>query len=117
MTRVRRGPKARKRRNKILKKVKGFQGGRRTYLRQAMETLRRALAYAYRGRKLRKRDFRKLWIIRISAGAKANGISYSRFMGGLRKAGVELDRKVLADLAVADPSAFAHLVTLAREQD
>jgi len=113
--RVKRGFKARRRRNRKLKLVKGFVGSRRRVYRQAMETLRRALAYAYRDRRQRKRDYRKLWITRISAAARANSISYSRFMNGLKRATCELDRKVLADIAVRDPKTFSSLVALAQK--
>jgi len=113
--RVKRGFKARRRRNRKLKLVKGFVAGRRRIYRQAMETLRRALAYAYRDRRQRKRDFRRLWISRISAASKANNLSYSRFIFGLKQANCELDRKVLADIAVRDPKTFTELVELARK--
>jgi large subunit ribosomal protein L20 len=113
--RVKRGFKARRRRNRKLKLVKGFVAGRRRIYRQAMETLRRALAYAYRDRRQRKRDFRRLWISRISAASKANNLSYSRFINGLKKANCDLDRKVLADIAVRDPQTFTQLVEMARK--
>lgn len=112
MSRVKRGFKARRRRKKSLKLAKGFVGGRRRIFRQAMETLRRALWYAFCDRRRRKREFRRLWINRIAAAAKAEGISYSRLMGGLKKAGVALDRKVLADIAVRDPQGFQALIHL-----
>ncbi|MEM1008189.1 MAG: 50S ribosomal protein L20 [Myxococcota bacterium] len=113
--RVKRGFKARRRRNRALKRVEGFVAGRRRIFRQAMETLRRALAYAYRDRRQKKRDFRKLWIARISAAAKQHKLSYSRLIHGLKKANCELDRKILADLAVRDKEAFQAVVELARK--
>lgn len=114
--RVKGGIKARRRHNRLLRLVKGFVGGRRRIYRQAAETLRRALAYAYRDRRRRKRDFRKLWITRISAAAKANGMSYSRMIDGLKKAGCELNRKMLAELAVHDPAVFGTLVQKAQSR-
>ena len=114
--RVKRGFKARRRRNRNLKRVQGFVAGRRRIYRQAMETLRRALMFSYRDRRQKKRDFRKLWITRISAASKANDLSYSRFIHGLKKANCNLDRKVLADIAVHDPKTFTSLVELARTQ-
>jgi len=113
MPRVTRGFKARRRRKKILKRASGYVGGRHRLYRTATEAVDRALCYAYRDRRQKKRDFRKLWIVRIGAAAKANGISYSRLMGGLKKANVELDRKVLAHMALMDPDGFAEVVKLA----
>jgi large subunit ribosomal protein L20 len=113
MARVTRGFKARRRRNKVLKMAKGFRGGRHRLYRTATEAVDRALSYAYRDRRNRKRDFRRLWIARISAAAKQNGTSYSKLMGGLKKAGVELDRKVLSNMAILDPKAFSQVVKLA----
>ena len=113
--RVKRGFKARRRRKRLLKRVKGFVGGRRKIFRQAAETLRRALAFAYRDRKRRKRDFRRWWIIRISAAAKANGINYSTFIYGLKKASCLLNRKMLSEIAIHDPQTFSHLVELAKK--
>ncbi len=110
MPRVTRGFKARRRRKKILKMAKGYVGGRHRLFRTATEAVDRALAYAYRDRRTKKRDFRKLWIVRIGAAAKLNGISYSRLIGGLKKADIELDRKVLANMAVLDPAAFTRVV-------
>ena len=107
MPRVTRGFKARRRRKKILKMARGYQGGRHRLYRTAVEAVDRALCYAYRDRRQKKRDFRKLWIVRIGAGARQHGLSYSKLMGALKKAGVELDRKVLANLAALDPKAFA----------
>jgi len=114
MPRVRCAPASRARRNKILKMAKGYVGGRSRTLRQAKETVERALCYAYRDRRTRKRDFRRLWITRISAGSRMNGLPYNRFMEGLKKAEIMLDRKILADLAVTDPVAFSTLVAKAR---
>jgi len=116
MPRVTRGFKARRRRKKVLKLAKGFRGGRHSLFRTATEAVDRALCYAYRDRRTKKRDFRRLWITRISAAAKLNNISYSKFIGGLKKAEVELDRKVLANMAIMDPSGFAQVVKLAAEQ-
>jgi len=115
MARVTRGFKARRRRNRVLKLAKGFYGGRSRLYRSATEAVDRALVYAYRDRKARKRDFRKLWITRINAGAHMNGMSYSRLIGGLKKAGVELDRKSLANMAILDPGAFKEVVKIAAE--
>jgi large subunit ribosomal protein L20 len=114
MSRVRRGFKARRRRNKILKRAKGFVGARSKLFRTATEAVDRALVYAYTGRKLRKRDFRRLWIARINAAARMNGLSYSRLINGLKKAAVALDRKVLADLAVSDPKGFSSIADAAK---
>lgn len=111
--RVKRGFKARRRRKKVLKLARGFRGGRSKLFRTAADSLDKALMYAYRDRKARKRDFRRLWITRINAAARNNDISYSRLMHGLKTAGVELDRKVLAELAIADPAAFSKVVDLA----
>jgi len=113
MSRVTRGFKARRRRNKVLKLAKGYRGGRHRLYRSATEAVDRALNYAYRDRRNKKRDFRSLWIARINAAAKQNGTSYSRLMGGLKKAGVELDRKVLSNMAILDPNAFTQVVKLA----
>ncbi len=113
MPRVKRGFKARRRRKKILKAAKGFRGGHSKQYRTAESTVMRAGVYEYRDRRVRKRDFRKLWIIRINAAARAHGLSYSRLMGALIKAGVVLDRKVLADMAVHDPAGFARLAAMA----
>lgn len=115
MPRVTRGFKARRRRNRVLKLAKGYRGGRHRLYRSATEAVDRALVYAYRDRRAKKRDFRSLWIARISAAAKINGTSYSRLMGGLSKAGVELDRKALANMAVLDPNAFSEVVKIAAE--
>jgi len=115
MPRVTRGFKARRRRNRVLKLAKGYRGGRHRLYRTATEAVDRALAYAYRDRRAKKRDFRRLWITRISAAAKMNETSYSKLMGGLNKAGVELDRKVLANMAILDPNAFTEVVKVAAE--
>ena len=114
MPRVKGGPKTRQRRKKVLKKAKGYVGGRRRLFRTAKETVLRAGAFAYRDRRAKKRRFRSLWIIRINAGARGLGLSYSVFMRGLKKAGVALDRKILAELAVKDQAAFARLVETAK---
>lgn len=114
MPRARRGFKARQRRNKVLKLAKGYVGGRRRLFRSATETVQRALAFAYRDRKIKKREFRKLWIVRINAAAREHGLSYSRFIDGLHKASVALDRKILADLAISDPAGFAALAGMAK---
>ncbi len=113
MPRVKGGPRLR-RRKKVLKYTKGHKGARHRLWRKAHESYMKALAYAYRDRRNRKRDFRRLWIMRINAAARENGLSYNRFMAGLRKAGVALDRKVLADMAVRDSDGFAQLVELAK---
>ncbi len=113
MPRVKRGPHTRRRHKRVLKQTKGFWGGRKNRFRQALRVLWKSWQYAYVGRKLRKRDFRRLWIVRINAACRENGTSYSRLMGSLRKAGIELDRKVLADMAVNDPTAFKSLTELA----
>jgi large subunit ribosomal protein L20 len=115
MPRAKRGFKARRRRKKILKLAKGFVGGRRLY-RQARETVERGLVYAYRDRKVRKRTFRRLWNIRINAAARLNGLSYSRLIHGLTQAGVAIDRKILAALAVHDPDAFSAVVDIAKQR-
>jgi large subunit ribosomal protein L20 len=113
MARVTRGTKARRRRNKVLKMAKGYRGGRSRLYRTATEAVDRALSYAYRDRRNKKRDFRRLWITRISAAAKQNGTSYSKLMGGLKKANIELDRKVLSNMAILDPNGFSQVVKLA----
>lgn len=108
--RVKRGYKARRRRNKVLKLAKGFRGGRGKLFRTASDAVDKALMYSYRDRRRRKREFRKLWIIRINAAARINGVSYSYFMCGLKNAGILLDRKILADLAIKDPMGFSDIV-------
>lgn len=114
--RVKRGYKARRRRQKVLKLAKGFRGGRSKLFRTATDSVDKALMYAYRDRKAKKRDFRRLWIARINAGARMNNLSYSKFIHGLKLANVELDRKVLAELAVSDPSGFAKIADFAAAQ-
>lgn len=114
MPRVKRGFKARRRHKKIMKLAKGNVGGRRRQYRQARETVEKGLTYAYRDRRARKRDMRSLWIVRIGAAAKKHGLAYNRFIHGLKEAGVELDRKILAELALRDPHAFSQLVEIAR---
>lgn len=114
MPRVKRGFKARRRHNRILKLAKGYRGAHGKLYRSAVEAVERALCYAYRDRKQRKRAFRRLWIVRINAAARQNGLSYSRFVNGLRQSGIELDRRVLADLAINDPKAFSDVVAAAR---
>jgi len=111
--RVKRGYKARRRRAKVLKLAKGYRGGRSKLYRTAADAVDKALMYAYRDRKARKRDFRKLWIARINAAARMNDMNYSRFINGLKQAGIELDRKILAELAVSDPAGFAKVAGLA----
>lgn len=110
MSRVTRGFKARRRRNKVLKLAKGYRGGKSRLYRTATEAVDRALCYSYRDRRTKKRDFRRLWITRIGAAAKLNGTNYSRLIGGLKKADIELDRKVLSNLAIVDPNAFTQVV-------
>jgi len=114
MARVKRGVTARRRHKKILKRAKGYRGARSKIFRVANQAVMRALMFSYAHRKLRKRDFRKLWIARINAAARQNGLSYNRFINGLKKAGVEINRKMLADLAVNDTQAFSDLVEIAK---
>ena len=114
MPRVKRAITAKKKRRKILKMAKGFFGARSRLLRTATEATDRAMKYAYRDRRARKREFRQLWIARINATARLNNISYSRLMDGMKKSGIELDRKILAELAVNDPQAFAQVVVAAK---
>ena len=114
MPRVKRGTKRHDRRKKILKSAKGYFLGKSKLYRFAMEAVDRAGVYAYRDRKARKRDFRRLWIIRIGAAARMHGINYNQFVSGLKKAGIELDRKVLAEIAVSDPSGFGQLAEKAK---
>ncbi len=113
MPRVKGGFKARRKHKKVLKLAKGYRGGRSKLFRSAVETVDRALNYAYRDRRVRKRDFRRLWIIRINAAARLHGLSYSRFIAGLTQAKVEVDRKILADIAVNDPAAFGKYADIA----
>jgi len=114
MPRAKRGNKRLERRKKILKLAKGYRGTKSKLYRSAKESVERGLNFAYTGRKLKKRDFRSLWIVRIGAAARLNGINYSQLMHGLKVGGVELDRKVLADLAVNQPEAFAAVVVQAK---
>ncbi len=114
MPRVKRGFKARRRRKKLLKLAKGFRGARGRCYRQAKDSVEKALCYAYRDRKAKKRSFRRLWITRINAACRLNGISYSKFIGGLAKANIGLDRKILANLAVTHPSVFSQIVEKAK---
>lgn len=114
MPRVKRGFKARRRRNKVLKLAKGYWGRRSRIFRTAKEAVDRALRYAYRDRRARKREFRNLWIARINAAARENDLSYSRLMGGLKKTDIELDRKILSDLAISDPACFARIARAAQ---
>ena len=114
MPRVKRGFKARRRRKKILKAARGFRGGHSKLFKTASITLDRARQYAYRDRRNKKRDFRQLWIIRINAAARENGLSYSAFMGGLKRAGIDINRRMLAEMAVHDPAAFAEIASAAR---
>ncbi len=116
MPRVKRGVAARKRKNRILKQAKGYRGGRGNLLKSAREAVERGWRYAYRDRKQRKRQFRALWIARINAAAREHDLSYSRMIHGLTLAGVEVDRKILAELAVKDPQAFGSLAQLAKSQ-
>ena len=112
--RVKTGTVRRKRHKKILKMAKGFYSGRRKHFRKAKEQVERSLVYAFRDRKQKKRDFRKLWIVRINAACRLNDINYSRFINGLKKAGIALDRKILADLAMNEPEIFSKLVEQAK---
>ena len=114
MTRIKRGVAAHQRHKKVLKMAKGYTGGRQRLFKAARETVMRALANAYRHRRERKRDFHRLWITRINAAARLEGISYSQLMAGLKQAGVEINRKMLADLAVRDPAAFAEVTEVAK---
>ena len=114
MARVKRGFKARRRRNKILKLAKGYRGARSKLFRSATEAVDRALNYAFRDRRVKKRDFRALWIVRINAAARDNGLSYSRLIHGLKQAEIALDRKIMADLAVNDPAAFSVIAETAK---
>ncbi|EAI6102608.1 50S ribosomal protein L20 [Campylobacter jejuni] len=115
MARVKTGVVRRRRHKKVLKLARGFYSGRRKHFRKAKEQLERSLVYAYRDRRRKKRDFRRLWIVRINAACRLNDLSYSRFINGLKKAGIELDRKILADLAMNDTAAFAKIVEAAKK--
>ena len=114
MARIKRAVNAHKKRRKIMKLAKGYWGAKSKQYRAASEQVARSLRYAYTGRKLRKRDFRRLWITRINAAARLNGMSYSTFINGLKKQNIEVNRKMLADLAVNDPAGFAKLVEIAK---
>ncbi|HHW57734.1 MAG TPA: 50S ribosomal protein L20 [Clostridia bacterium] len=116
MARIKFGKVTRKRRKKILKLAKGYFGAKSKLFRVANQAVMKSLMYAYIGRKLRKRDFRRLWITRINAAARAHGISYSRFINGLKKAGIEINRKMLSEMAINDEKAFAELVNIAKQQ-
>ena len=114
MARVKGALATRKRRKRILKLAKGYRGAKSKLFRTAKQAVMKSLVYAYTGRKLRKRDFRRLWITRISAAAKLNGINYSQFMNGLKKANIDMNRKMLSEIAIADPEGFAALVEKAK---
>jgi len=114
--RVKRGFKARRRRNKVLKLAKGFRGGRSKLFRTAADSVDKALMYAYRDRRARKRDFRRLWVVRINAAARMNDLPYSKLINGLKLANIELDRKVLAELAISDPAGFSQIASTAGAQ-
>lgn len=116
MPRVKGGPRTRRRHRKVLKLTKGQYGGKHRLWRRSNEAMLKSLSYSYRDRRNRKRDFRRLWIARINAASRQSGLSYSRFMHGLKLAGVELDRKILADMAVRDQATFAQLVEVAKAQ-
>ena len=115
MARIKRAVNALKKRRKVFKLSKGYFGAKSKQYRAASEQVRRSLRYAYIGRKLKKRDFRRLWIARINAGARMNGLSYSRLMDGLKKAGIDINRKMLSELAISDPAAFAVLADKAKD--
>ncbi|EIW6668437.1 50S ribosomal protein L20 [Campylobacter jejuni] len=115
MARVKTGVVRRRRHKKVLKLARGFYSGRRKHFRKAKEQLERSLVYAYRDRRRKKRDFRRLWIVCINAACRLNDLSYSRFINGLKKAGIELDRKILADLAMNDAAAFAKIAEAAKK--
>lgn len=115
MARVKRAMNARKKHKKILKLAKGFRGSRSKLYRPANEFVMKALAHAYTGRKLKKRDFRKMWIARINAATRINGLSYSKFMNGLKKSDITINRKMLSEMAINDPAGFAQLVEVAKK--
>jgi len=115
MARVKTGVVRHRRHKRVLKLARGFFSGRRKHFRKAKEQLERSLCYAYRDRRAKKRDFRRLWIVRINAGCRLNDISYSKFINGLKKANIALDRKVLADMAMNDAKAFSDVVALAKK--
>lgn len=114
MPRVKRGFKARRRRNRVLNQTEGYFLGRKNRFRQAVEVLRHAWEYGYISRKLKKRDFRRLWITRINAAARMNGTTYSRLVSGLKKAGIVLDRKILSEIAIHDPASFGAVAQAAK---
>ncbi|MDU5098982.1 MULTISPECIES: 50S ribosomal protein L20 [Peptoniphilus] len=116
MARVKRGVNAKKRHNNILKQAKGYFGAKSKLYRTANQAVMKSLNYSYIGRKQRKRDFRKLWITRINAAARINGMSYSKFINGLKKANININRKMLSEMAINDPEGFAKLVQIAKEQ-
>ncbi|WP_461205560.1 50S ribosomal protein L20 [Clostridium sp. DL1XJH146] len=116
MARVKRAVNARKKHKKVLKLAKGYYGRRSKTFKVANETVIRSMRYAYIGRKLKKRDFRRLWIVRINAAARLNGLSYSRFMNGIKLAGIDINRKMLSEIAINDPESFANLVDQAKKQ-
>jgi len=115
MPRVKKSVASRRRRKKILKEAKGYRGARSKLYRTAKEAVARGLSYAYRDRKARKRDFRRLWIARINAACRTEGLNYNKFIDGLKKAHIEINRKILADMAVNDSDAFARIVEIAKE--
>jgi large subunit ribosomal protein L20 len=115
MPRTKHGVASRKRKKKVFKQAKGFVGGRGNLYRSAREAVDRAMSYAYRDRRVRKRDFRKLWIARINAAARINGLSYSRFINGLKKADIDINRKLLSEIAVNDADGFAKLADIAKD--
>lgn len=114
MARVKRGVQTRSKHKKVLKAAKGYYGSKSTLYRTANEAVMKSMSYAYIGRKQRKRDFRKLWIARINAATRMNGLSYSKFMHGLKKANIDMNRKMLSEMAIHDPAGFAELVELAK---
>ncbi len=115
MTRVKRGTNAKRRHKKILNRAEGFWGQRKNIVKRAQETLLRAMAFSYKGRKLKKRDMRSLFITRIGAASKANGLSYNEFINGLKKSNIELNRKMLSQLAIFEPEAFTKLAEMAKK--
>jgi len=116
MARIKKAVNAKKKHKKILKLAKGFRGARSKLFKTANQTVIKALSHAYKGRKLKKRDYRKLWITRINAAARMNGISYSRFMNGLKLAGIEMNRKMLSEMAIHDKEGFTQLVDMAKQK-
>lgn len=116
MPRIKRGVATRRRKKRVLERASGFRGGRGKLIRSAEEAINKALSYSYRDRRAKKRDFRRLWVSRINAATRSHDLTYSRFIDGLNKAGVKINRKMLADMAVRDPNAFAELVRIASQQ-